>query len=598
MTSVRVLAVAALLAALCSVSKPSAEAQTASCIGKVDVAGATVCGKLGTSPDPKIAIFTYQGIRYATAERWKMPKPAPWPSASVAQYTDFGPICPQNKPPQPDSEDCLFLNVWAPASALTSATKLPVMVFIHGGAYVIGSGSSPFYDGSALAAQGVVVVTLNYRLGALGFLRAAGGKFDPATIEGNFGLHDQQEAMKWVHDNIAPFGGDATRITLFGESAGAMSVGLHTFDVPSSQALFANAIMESNPAAVIYRTPGEAAARGDKFLKKLCAVYDGALPPKEKCPADKHWLSKVSLAQILEAQSGTNKDPKGIRTNEGAELDAVLNFHVDYQALPWQPYVDGTFVVGQPYAGYAPQMTTYKPLAFGVNANEGDVFIAMAYAKLKKYFTPAAYKAVLLLKFGPLKYAQILSNPRYNPKKQPTPSPAFFNAQASALANLVTDYGFACGTLSMVNAAMKTAPSVPVFGYRFTQSPFFDFYNLSKPVPVPGQGEDNGACEPTTGNVCHGDELPYAFNTLASVSRPMQPGEKPVYAPTSGDHYIADRMTEAWAQFATDPTSPSSWQRYDDKHEVVLWNATDAKHVDLDAFSSCSALWLKAKPYG
>ena len=152
------------------------------------------------------------------------------------------------------------------------------MLFIHGGAFVKGLGSSPLYDGSAFAARGAVVVTFNYRLGALGFLSA--NALGSGEIGGNFGLMDQQAAMAWVQRNIAPFGGDPKRVTLFGESAGAMSVGLHTFDIPSSGALFAAALMESNPLGIDYLTPVEAGRRGAVFLKP-CATASTPRTPAD-----------------------------------------------------------------------------------------------------------------------------------------------------------------------------------------------------------------------------------------------------------------------------------------------------------------------------
>lgn len=195
----------------------------------------------------------FRGIPYAAAPvgdlRWHAPKPAaPWTGARLA--TAFGKACPQDRAvsldqagdPGPTSEDCLTLNVWTPR--VDAGAQLPVMVWIHGGAFVIGAGSQNVFDGKALARRGVVVVTFNYRLGALGFFSHPA--LDAAVPGGpvNFGLLDQIAALKWVRDNIASFGGDAKNVTIFGESAGAESV-LALYASPLAHGLFQRGIAQS-----------------------------------------------------------------------------------------------------------------------------------------------------------------------------------------------------------------------------------------------------------------------------------------------------------------------------------------------------------------
>jgi para-nitrobenzyl esterase len=195
------------------------------------------------------SVTAYRGIPYAQppigARRWRAPQPLPrW--TSVRDATAFGPVCMQAPPngdtgvgDEPRSEDCLTLNIWTPSLA---GRKHPVMVWLHGGGYTSGSGSAPLYDGTKLAARGVVVVTLNYRLGRFGFfthpeLLAQGDGV-------NFGLLDQRAALRWVQANIAAFGGDPARVTLFGNSAGGESVLFH-MTMPESRGLFARAIVQS-----------------------------------------------------------------------------------------------------------------------------------------------------------------------------------------------------------------------------------------------------------------------------------------------------------------------------------------------------------------
>ena len=214
-------------------------------------------------------LSVFRGIPYAAPPvgplRWRAPRPPEaWSRRSAAA---FGPACIQPVSAAQDaafgpigirSEDCLTLNVWTPT--LRSGAGLPVMVWIHGGGFVSGAGSLPAYDGSTLARQGAVVVTLNYRLGALGFF--AHPALDEETPAGpvNFGLLDQIAALQWVQDNIVAFGGDPGNVTILGESAGAQSV-LALFASPPAQGLFHKGIAQS-PYGIPSHTPAEARAAG------------------------------------------------------------------------------------------------------------------------------------------------------------------------------------------------------------------------------------------------------------------------------------------------------------------------------------------------
>lgn len=193
-------------------------------------------------------VRAYLGIPYAAPPvgelRWKPPQEvASW--EDVRSCAAFGPSCPQpdEKLGTTYSEDCLSLNVWAPAAK--PGDRLPVMVWIHGGAFNFGSGSLPEYNGRNLARKGVVVVTSNYRLGPLGFLvHPLLSKESSHAVSGNYGLLDQVAALRWVRRNIAAFGGDPDRVTLFGQSAGSRSVSLQMIS-PLSAGLFHGAIAQS-----------------------------------------------------------------------------------------------------------------------------------------------------------------------------------------------------------------------------------------------------------------------------------------------------------------------------------------------------------------
>lgn len=198
-------------------------------------------------------VAAWKGIPYAAPPtgplRWAPPQPASaW--RGVREAIAAGPACPQPDrgdgggagAPPAQSEDCLTLNVFAPAGA----KNLPVMVWIHGGAFRLGYGGAPIYDGAAFAHQGVILVTINYRLGLLGFFAhpALAAAAKPGEPLGNYGLMDQVAALRWVQENIAAFGGDPRNVTAFGESAGGSSL-VYLLANPATKGLFAKAIVES-----------------------------------------------------------------------------------------------------------------------------------------------------------------------------------------------------------------------------------------------------------------------------------------------------------------------------------------------------------------
>jgi para-nitrobenzyl esterase len=209
-----------------------------------------ISGVTGTNADVRV----FKGIPYAAAPmgklRWRAPQPvAHWSGVRAADQ--FGAICeqpafrgagPGAKPPAA-SEDCLFLNVWT--AAKSAADKRPVMVWIHPGGYTTGSGSTPGFDGEALAKKGVVLVTINYRLGAFGFFsHPALSKESDGRGSGNYALMDQAAALEWVQTNISAFGGDPQRVTVFGDSAGSSSIA-NLMGSPHAKGLFQRAIAES-----------------------------------------------------------------------------------------------------------------------------------------------------------------------------------------------------------------------------------------------------------------------------------------------------------------------------------------------------------------
>ncbi|MGH9188362.1 MAG: carboxylesterase/lipase family protein, partial [Acidimicrobiales bacterium] len=265
--------------------------------------------------------------------------------------THYGPIAPQNPSPLEtmlgaatwaSSEDCLSVNVWTPA---LDDGRRPVMVWLHGGGFVAGSGGVPWYDGAALARRrDVVVVTCNYRLGALGFLRLSHLLGADFTTSGNSGILDQVAALRWVTDNITGFGGDPSRVTIFGESAGGMSVGT-LLAVPDAGGLFGRAIAQSG--AGHNALPAERAeAITDQFL---AAAGIGA--------ANAEAVLDLPVDQLLAAQEKVST----------AITTAGLT-------LAFEPVVDGIVLPQRPVDAVAGGAAAGVPLVVGTTADEWAMF--------------------------------------------------------------------------------------------------------------------------------------------------------------------------------------------------------------------------------
>ena len=322
-----------------------------------------------------VPVRVYKGIPYAAppvgALRFRPPQAAP-ARDGVLEAAAFGPACAQSPNPMSDAtvfdEDCLTLNVWAPG--LDRGVPGPVVVFVHGGGYIMGSATSATLDGSRWAATaGVVTVTFNYRLGPFGFLaHPALTAEDPGhPASGNWGLEDQRAALEWVRDNIAAFGGDPANVTLAGQSAGGMSVALQAVS-PQARGLFRRVVIESAFAYENLATLADGEAQGVQLAEALgCSGADtlgclraapvqdvlGVLPLKSgiffgEGAAWNPWVDGVTLpaqpfallvegaAKDLEVLIGSNGD-------EGSLL-RFLAFTAGVKAADWEPFVRGVFL--------------------------------------------------------------------------------------------------------------------------------------------------------------------------------------------------------------------------------------------------------------
>jgi para-nitrobenzyl esterase len=411
-------------------------------------------------------IRTWRGIPYAAPPvgdlRFLRPEP-PQRWAEVADATSYGPACPQPAFPKmplelgaPQGEDCLSLNVWASADTRPGDAK-PVMVWLHGGAYVLGSASQPLYDGTRLVSGGhVVLVTVNYRLGALGFLDLSSFSTARRRFDSNIGLHDVLAALRWVRDNIAAFGGDPERVTVFGESAGAGIV-TTLLATPAAEGLFAGAIAQSSPATSVYDR--ERAQRvAVSFLDKL--------------GADAETLPDAPIAAIL-AASQQVFDEVPVR-NPGT--------------LAFVPIVDGDLLHDYPVKVAQEGRSHPVPLIIGTNRHEAALFRLMRSPLMP--ITPRAITSM---------FTQIAAEqPDLQLPTQDQIVSAYSGLRRKArFLSIATDVGFRMPSVWLAEGHSRVAP---VYLYRFDYAT-----PLLKVLLV---------------NAAHATELPYVWGNLGAPKDP------------------------------------------------------------------------------
>jgi para-nitrobenzyl esterase len=371
-------------------------------------------------------VYAFRGLPYAAPPtgnlRWRAPQ-APHAWNGVRDATQYAPSCPKKpslfQPPGPQSEDCLYLNVSTPT--LRREAKRPVLVWIHGGGFTQDGALN--YDGTKLAAGGTVVVTINYRLGALGFLAHPALASRPGGPAGNYGLMDQQAALRWVKNNIAQFGGDPDNVTIAGQSAGGVSVLAHLVS-RGSRGLFNRAIVESGAFALNQVPLDQAETFGKSFATQV-----GCPDQSASC------LRRVPVDKLV-----------------GAFPDAAIPGVVDGRVLTESL---GTALATGDFA--------HVPIINGVNHNEEWIFVAgLQLAVSGGTFVPAptptasTYESVIASVLG-------VSAGRASAVAAEYPLAAY-PAPVVALSTLVSDANFACPALQVDR---WTSKRVPTFAYEF-----------------------------------------------------------------------------------------------------------------------------------
>jgi para-nitrobenzyl esterase len=470
------------------------------------------------------AVTAFKGVPYAAPPvgdlRWRPPQPAaPWQGVRAADQ--YGPICPQ-APPQglrdrPMSEDCLHLDVWTAAKAAREGR--PVMVWFHGGG-PFGADSEPNFDGEALARKGVVVVTVNYRLGVLGNLATPElSRESGHGASGDYGLMDDVAALKWVQRNIAAFGGDPKNVTLFGQSFGAGTQHMLSLS-PLAKGLYQRMIVESHAryprdptifeVATAYRTLDEAEANGRKFAEAL-----GAKTLKE--------MREAPLPKVMEAARTA--------TGAGHVVDGYVVPHgySETYALGAQ---NDVFVI----AGFTRDETGALPDTAFDRAHERAIAAATnPPPRTNNVPQPIAtldgYRSYAQRRFGPMADEFMKLYPATSDRE------AFLASNAA-----VRDNGRV--SLWMWAGAWRKAGTKPVYLYFWDHAP-------------PGKNHDfTGAY--------HESEIAYVFNHESKLDEPW----------TADDRRIADAMSSYWVNYARtgDPNGPglAKWAAFDGKTEQVM----------------------------
>ncbi|XP_038595215.1 cAMP-regulated D2 protein [Micropterus salmoides] len=494
----------------------------------------------------------FYGIPYADppvgAYRWKPPRPvSPWtgvydasfPRAACVQACRGPEECPQKV-----SENCLYLNIFVPVDVNFSSplrSSLPVMVWIHGGDFIAGSASKPLYDGRFISNfTRTVVVSVEYRLGAFGFL--VSGKDPHTSAAGNYGILDQQAALLWVQRNIAVFGGDPSKVTIFGESAGAQSVSLHLM-IQSSKPLFQQAVLQSLPFSIPLKTRHDALRLGKDFAKKTnCSVSDIVC------------LLSLTPQAVLAAQMKTS-----------SKIVNPFRFLEVFET--WGPYIDGELIKEQAVIAFLKgHWQKEKPVLLGTTSEEGVLFVYGVFNKPVSALESTVYITAIFKQHT----LRILH--KYLPLYRDAD-------RRDMLAQIVTDFVFLCPSRRSARAGTATGSQVWMYVFDHVASDHRVWSGLT-------------FCYQ---HACHGAELPFLFDSASVANFTLSMPEK----------LLSNRMLCYWGAFAHtgDPSSRVQqttfcreqrlpvWPRYSDTSGWLVMNLTARSHAQVGSRNHICDFW-------
>ena len=471
-------------------------------------------------------IFVFKCVPYAAPPvgnlKFAMPvKPIPW--SGVREAVQTGATAPFNLPAEGDMDnnpvfrkgwikgaDFLSANIWTPT---LEQKRLPVMVYIHGGAFVLGTSDVPLFDGAAFAAKGVVLVSINYRLGIEGFLKIKG-------VPTNLGVRDQIAALQWVRENITAFGGDPENVTIMGESAGGMSVGVLLVS-PPAQALFKRAIMLSGSGQAVLS--GEQANRIANQYAKVLHITN-----------TREAYLKFSPEQLLEAQTKVTPRMVKLETEEHADPTGGL--------VLFFPVIDGDIVPDIPLKQLQSGTSAAHDLLVGYNSDEVNYFLVPTGLMKKIKLNLILNKAVKTV--YPAPSALIAVYKKTYPEKN----------LGELFSKILTAYQFGVPSVRYADAHARHGRNTYMYEFGWKSSVAGGVYGAY-----------------------HGVELPFVFNNLESVK-----GERGMLGPDGGPADLAEKMQAAFVQFAK--TGNPGWEAYKTGERKTMfidntWQLQSAPHA-------------------
>ena len=476
----------------------------------------TRCGEVrGSVVD---GVYTFKGIPYAAspfgANRLRPPqRVAPW--SGVRDALTYGPKAPQLPYPPPfdvllpelavAGEDCLNLNIWSPD---LGSSRQPVMVWIPGGQFAHGTGAMSCYDGSRFARDGIVCVTINYRVGADGFLYLSDG-------DANRGLLDQVAALEWVQENIAAFGGDPGNVTVFGQSAGGMSTSM-LLSMPRAEGLFRRAIAQSGAAH-----PVISAASAQRVCRHLAEKLGVA--------ATREAIANVPVDRMLQAQAEINADLATYRDPQRWGEEIVVPM------MLWQPVIDGDVIPARPIDRIVAGAAANIDLMVGTTTEEWRFFLVAN--GVIEHITDQVLAGAATTYGLPIEPALAVYRAAHP------------NASAGdLLAAIQTDWYIRMPAIRLADAHARNATTSPTYMYEFAwRSPQF-----------------NGLF-----GACHGGEIPFVFDTLGNETEPLWGADPPQQlADTMHAAWVAFATNGdcGWPKYAL---SRRTTMRFDMRSEVV-----------------------------